>query len=200
MYGNGPTYSLQPLPSLFTGYENVAEADDVTITVLEGDTETAKYANDGMVTYQQWSKDFEVVGNAKTGHLKVKISWETPKIIRNIMLYNSRDYLYAFNSVKSIVFALAEKPSYYPENKEYNGYAYIKDLTPDHYGWDNSNMIMRKGGSAMATFDEIMVSEIIVTISGEDKVAIDYGVASGVNKYLVKLSEIFIMGKEPTVA
>ena len=116
------------------------------------------------------------------------------------MLYNSRDYLYAFNSVKSIVFALAEKPSYYPENKEYNGYAYIKDLTPDHYGWDNSNMIMRKGGSAMATFDEIMVSEIIVTISGEDKVAIDYGVASGVNKYLVKLSEIFIMGKEPTVA
>lgn len=200
MYGNGPTYSLQPLPSLFTGYDNVAEADDVTITVLEGDSETAKYANDGMVTYQQWSKDFEVVGNAKTGHLKVKISWETPKIIRNIMLYNSRDYMSAFNNVKSIVFALAQKPSYYPENKEYNGFAYIKDLKPDHYGWDNSNMIMRKGGSAMATFDEIMVSEIIVTISGEDKVAIDYGVAGGTNKYLVKLSEIFIMGKEPTIA
>ncbi len=196
MYGNGPTYSLQPLPSLFTGYDNVAEADDVTITVLEGNTKTEKYANDGLVTYQQWSKDFEVEGNAQTGHLKVKISWENPKIIRNIMLYNSRDYMSAFNNVKSIVFKLAEKPSYYPDGKEYNGFAYIKDLTPDSYGWDNSNMIMRKGGSAMATFDEITVSEIIITISGEDKVAIDYGVASGVNKYLVKLSEIFIMGKE----
>ncbi len=198
MYGNGPTYSLQPLPSLFTGYDNVAEADDVTITVMEGDTDTAKYANDGLVTYQQWSKDFEVSGNAKTGHLKLKISWDKPKTIRNIMLYNSRDYMYAFNSVRSIVFKLDRKPSYYPENKPYNGYAYIKDLTPDSYGWDNSNMIMRKGGSAMATFDEITVSEIIITISGEDKVALDYGVAGGANKYLVKLSEIYIMGKEPT--
>jgi hypothetical protein len=176
----------------------VAQADDVTITVMEGDTVTSKYANDGMVTYQRWSKDFEVVGNAKTGHLKVKISWETPKIVRNIMLYNSRDYMSAFNSVRSIVFKLAEKPSYYPEGKEYNGYAYIKDLTPDHYGWDNEGLIMRKGGSAMATFDEILVSEIIVTISGEDKVATKQGISGGANKYLVKLSEIYIMGKEPT--
>ena len=197
MYGNGPTYSLQPLPSLFTGYDNVAAADDATITVLEGDTATAKFANDGMVTYQTWSKDFEVVGNAKTGQLKVKISWETPKTIRNIMLYNSRDYMSAFNSVKSIVFKLAEKPSYYPEDKYYNGYAYIKDLTPDPYGWDNEGLIMRKGGSAMATFDEITVSEIIVTISGEDKVSVSEGIATGANKYLVKLSEIYIMGKEP---
>ncbi len=195
MYGNGPTYSLQPLPSLFTGYDNVAQADDVTITVMEGDVNSAKYANDGMVTYQQWSKDFEVVGNAKTGHLKIKISWDSPKIIRNIMLYNSRDYMYAFNNVKSIVFKLDQKPSYYPNDKYYNGYAYIKDLTPDSYGWDNTNMIMRKGGSAMATFSEITVSEIIITISGEDKVAVDYGVASGTNKNLVKLSEIYLMGK-----
>jgi hypothetical protein len=48
---------------------------------------------------------------------------------------------------------------------------------------------MRKGGSAMATFLPIPVSEIIITISAEDKIDTSLG------KNVVKLSEIYIMGK-----
>ena len=190
LYGNGPTYSLQPKPEVFTGYKNVAKT--ATVTILEGDTATAKYANDGMFTYQKWSNPYEVVGNPETRQLKLKLSWDTPQTIRNIMVYNSRDYVYAFNNVKSVAFALASKPTWYPENKEYNGYCHIKNLKPDSQGWDDSNMVMRKGGSAMATFNEITVSEIIITIDAKDKVG---GlILTSSNRYVVKLSDIYIMG------
>jgi hypothetical protein len=179
---------------VFPGYDNVAKYANVTI--LEGDQETAKYANDGMFTYQKWSEDFEVVGNKETRQLKVKLSWDTPQTIRNIMVYNSRDYLYAFNNVKSIVFKLTDKPSWYPENKEYNGYAYIKDLKPDSQGWDDGNFVMRKGGSAIATFNEITVSEIIITIDAKDKVG--ELILTSANRYVLKLSEIYVMGNPAT--
>jgi hypothetical protein len=175
---------------VFTGYDNVAKTANVTI--LEGDTATAKYANDGLVTYQYWSSKYEVVGNENTRQLKLKLSWETPQTIRNIMVYNSRDYVYAFSKVKSVVFKLASKPTWYPDGKEYNGYAYIKDLTPDSSSVDTTNMVMRKGGSAIASFNEITVSEIIITIDARDKVG---GLAlTSANRYVVKLSDIFIMG------
>ena len=190
LYGNGPTYSLQPKTSAFTGYDNVAKTANVTI--LEGDTATAKYANDGLVSYQYWSSKYEVVGNENTRQLKLKLSWETPQTIRNIMVYNSRDYVYAFSKVKSVVFKLTSKPTWYPDGKEYNGYAYIKDLTPDSSSVDTTNMVMRKGGSAIASFNEITVFEIIITIDARDKVG---GLAlTSANRYVVKLSDIFIMG------
>ena len=53
---------------------------------------------------------------------------------------------------------------------------------------------MRKGGSAMATFNEITVSEVIITISAKDKIEPD--LLSGANKNIVKASEIFILGKD----
>ena len=108
------------------------------------------------------------------------------------MIYNSRDYMYAFNNVKSIVFKLDQKPEWYPDGKEYNGYAHIQDLKPDSQGWDENSLTMRKGGSAMATFNEITVTEIIITIDARDKVG---GInLNSSNRNVVKLSEIYIMG------
>ena len=190
LYGNGPTRSLQPLPESASGYDNVAQS--ATVTVLEGEANTARYANDGMFTYQSWSEPYEVVGNSETRQLKLKLSWDTPQTIRNIMIYNSRNYLYAFNNVRSIVFKLAQKPEWYPNDKEFNYYAYISDLKPDESGWDDSNFVMRKGGSAMATFNEITVTEIIITIDARDKVG--ELILTSANRYTVKLSEIYIMG------
>jgi hypothetical protein len=189
MYGNGPTYSLQPLAEVVlpNGYTNVAKNADVEI--VYGDTYTAKYVNDGMFTYQKWSSTYETVGSAEMGQLKIKIKWDTPQTIRNIMVYNSRNYDYGFKSVKSIVFKLSEKPSWYPEGQPYNDYCYINDLKADPYGWNSSNFTMRKGGSAMATFLPIPVSEIIITISADDKIDTSLG------RGIVKFSEIYIMGK-----
>jgi hypothetical protein len=191
LYGNGPTYSLQPLPevALPDGLGNVADDEDVTVELLYGDSSTLKYANDGLFTFQEWSGDFELAGNPDARQLKLKISWATPRAIRNIMIYNSRNYQYGFKSVKSIVFKLAQKPAWYPEGAPYNNYCYIKDLKADPQGWKSTDFTMRKGGSAMANFNEIVVSEIIITINAEDKIDTSLG------KNVVKLSEIYIMGK-----
>ena len=48
---------------------------------------------------------------------------------------------------------------------------------------------MRKGGSALANFYDITVSEITITISSDDMIS------SLLGKNLVKLSEIYIIGK-----
>lgn len=191
MYGNGPTYSLQPLPdvSLPNGFANVMDDEDVHIELLYGDQDTLKYVNDEMVTYQEWSSNFEVAGDVSAKQIKIKISFDNPKTIRNIMLYNSREYEYGFSQVRSIVFKLNNKPTWYPTDAEYNGYCYIKDLKADPYGWNSSNFTMRKGGSAMADFNEITVNEIIITISADDKIDTTLG------RGLVRLSEIYIMGK-----
>ncbi len=189
LYGNGPTYSLQPLPQfvLPDGYSNVA--DEATVEIIYGDESSKKYANDGMFTFQRWSSKYEVVGDASMGQIKLKLKWSTPQTIRNIMIYNSREYSYGFTQIKSIVFALAKKPDWYPSENAYNGYAYIKDLKADPQGWNTNNFTMRKGGSAMATFDSISVNEIIITVSALDKIDTSLG------KNIVKLSEIYIMGK-----
>ncbi len=191
LYGNGPTHSLQPLPevALPEGLGNVANDSDVHVDLIYGDQNTKKFANDGLFTYQEWSSPFEVAGDVNAKQIKLKISWDNPKTIRNIMIYNSREYEYGFTQVKSIVFKLASKPTWYPEGAQYNGYCYIKDLKADPYGWDKSNFRMRKGGSAMANFYDITVSEIIITISADDKVDVTQG------RNMVKLSEIYIMGK-----
>ncbi len=192
MYGNGPTYSLQPLPevSLPNGFGNVMDDDDVSLELIYGEQDTLKYANDGMVTHQRWSSGFEVVSDDIQKQIKIKIKWERPRTIRNIMVYNSREYDYGFTQVKSIVFKLDRQPEWYPVGNTYNGFCYIKDLKADPYGWDQNNFTMRRGGSAMADFNEITVSEVIITVSAKDK--IDTSIGRGV----VKLSEIYIMGKD----
>jgi hypothetical protein len=191
LYGNGPTYSLQPKPevSLPNGLGNVMDDEDVSVELIYGDQNTLKYVNDGMFTYQRWSEDYEVTGDASAKQIKLKIKFGAPKLINNIMIYNSRAYDYAFTKVKSVVFKLHEKPDWYPSEYEYNGYCYIKDLQADPQGWNSSNFTMRKGGSAMATFLPIPVNEIIVTISADDKIDTTIG------RNIVKLSEIYIMGK-----
>jgi len=194
LYGCGPTRSLQPLPEVAqpNGYTNVA--DKAKIEIIYGDEKTAKYATDGLITYQKWSKDYELVGDVANAQLKVKLSWDKPQSLRNIMIYNSRSYEYAFSKVRSVVFKLASKPSWYPSDITYNGYCYIKDIKVDPYSINADNQAMRKGGSAMATFNEITVSEVIITISALDKIEPD--LLRGDLKNIVKVSETFILGKD----
>ena len=191
MYGNGPTYSLQPLPdvSLPNGFANVMDDEDVHLELLYGDQDTLKYANDEMVTYQEWSSNYELAGDVNAKQIKLKITFDNPKTIRNVMVYNSREYEYGFSQVRSIVFKLNNKPTWYPTDAEYNGYCSINDLKADPYGWKSEDFTMRKGGSAMADFNEITVNEIIITISADDKIDTTLG------RGLVRLSEIYVMGK-----
>ena len=192
MYCNGPTYALQPLPdvTLPNGYTNIAPS--ATVTILEGDTDSAKYLNDQMTAYQEWSAPWET--STDTGTLRFKLAWDKPMTIRNIMVYEPYDWYSAFRSVKSIVFKLAEKPVWYPSDLDYNGYCYIEDLKVDTDAWTRM-LRMRHGHSAMATFNEITVTEIYVTIDKYDK--IDYEMVQDTSdENSIRVSEVYVMGRE----
>lgn len=212
MYGNGPTYSLQPLPevSLPNGYVNVASKGDynyetgeyknpynVNVELLSGIAGTEVYANDEMITYQSWSRNYEV---AARDELKLKFSWDQPVVLKNIMIYEGVSFQTAFTKVKSIVFKLAKMPDWivalddeHPLKKNYNGYCYIKDLEVDDETFNKTDRSMRQGGSAIATFDEIVVDEVYITISATDKNA---GTTTSLDTgSIVKLSEVTMLGK-----
>lgn len=212
MYGNGPTYSLQPLPevSLPNGYVNVASKGDydystgeyknpynVNVELLSGIAGTEVYANDEMITYQSWSKNYEV---AARDELKIKFSWDQPVVLKNVMIYESVSFQTAFTKVKSIVFKLAKMPDWiaalddeHPLKKNYNGYCYIKDIEVDDETFNKIGRSMRQGGSAIATFDEIVVNEVYITISATDK---NVGTTTNPDTgNVVKLSEVMMLGK-----
>lgn len=179
LYGNGPTLSLQPLPTLVSGLKNVVSKGKITVS-KNGTSESVKYLTDGCVTVLDYFKDREFKASGKT---KITVEFSEPQLISAIMLYNSMDYNYAFEKVDGILFELAEKPAWYTES-EYNGYVYIKDLkfNSDYYNADGK--FMRQGGSAHASFGEMKVSKIEISVSDT---------LSGGEEF--RISELCILGK-----
>ena len=191
LYGNGPTYSLQPLPDVATGKTSVARKATI---VTDGDKDTEKYLNDGLFTVQDFTLPWEYnATNAEQKGTTITLKWDKPVTISSFIVYNSQSYFYAFDKVDSVVFKLAEKPSWYGD-REYNGYCYMKDVAcdPDHV--DNDNWFMRQGGGALASFNEITVTEMTIRISSK------YTTMSedlfDEDNYAIHVSEIYVTGKE----
>ena len=191
LYGNGPTYSLQPLPDVATGKTNVARKATI---VTDGDKDTEKYLNDGLFTVQDFTLPWEYnATNAEQKGTTITLKWDKPVTSSSFIVYNSQSYFYAFDKVDSVVFKLAEKPSWYGD-REYNGYCYMKDVAcdPDHV--DNDNWFMRQGGGALASFNEITVTEMTIRISSK------YTTMSedlfDEDNYAIHVSDIYVTGKE----
>lgn len=107
LYTNGATWSLQPAPAAFSGYENVAASATVTIDDA-GEKSTAKYLNDKIFANHTYSKAFEY---AASGETEITLAWDSPVTVRAIMIYNSFDFEYAFSKIDRIEFTLAEQPA-----------------------------------------------------------------------------------------
>ena len=80
------------------------------------------------------------------------------------MVYNSFGYEYAFSKIDSIAFKLAEKPAWFNLGK-YTDSCYIENIPFNADYYDGVNKFMRQGGAAIASFDDIKVTEISITIS-----------------------------------
>lgn len=179
LYGNGPTKNLQPLPSITTGFRNIAS--EATITATGADKDTIRYANDGLFVTHDYFKDWEL---SVDGPTTITLAFDEPKTIRSIMVYNSIDYSYAFSKIDNISFELAERPSWYL-GSDYNSKAFISDIPFSTDYVNQQEKYMRAGGSAVVSFDEITVNSIKITISQkfDDKTS------------AIKLSDIVILGK-----
>lgn len=191
MYGNGPTYSLQPLPEVATGRTNVAKLATIT---ADGDSDTVKYLNDGLFTVQDFSYELEyVASNTKNKGTTITFKWDKPVAITSFVIYNSQSYFTAFDKVDYVTFKLANKPAWYNLD-EYNGYCYIKNLECNPYGVKETDFVMRQGCGALASFNEICVTEMTIRISSKYTELSDD--ESGATNYEIRVSDIYVSGKE----
>jgi len=192
LFGNGPTYNLQPKPETYTGYTNVGKYATITGT---GDVGEIEYLTDGMVTSQPFSRQFEY-GNSE-GKLEIHYKWDKPVEITALMVYNSGGTWFAFKQVDSIVFKLASRPSWYSLSK-YNGYCYLKDVKCDPNDYLKNFDVMRKASGAIAEFNPITVTEMYLYIEGseENKYTTEDEHTGDENNLQVNVSEIYIFGNE----
>ncbi len=180
LVANGPSYSLQPLPESVSGYKNLAESASVTVK----DGSNAKYLNDGVIPYYTLTQNREFEG--KTGS-EITLSWNRAVSVKAVMIYNSQDYNTAFKNIRSIKFYFAEKPSWLTSSADY---AEISGLEfPAECLMDSDLML---GSAAVAEFDELKVTKIVITLGEKYEEYDKYGNVSDT----IRLGEIVCLGKE----
>lgn len=205
MFANGPSYNLQPKPESYTGYTDVAK-----LATIEGngDVGDIAYLSDGMFTAHPVARKYEY--GKKEGKLMLTLKWNKPVTVRALQIYNAGSPYYAFKGVDMIVMKLATKPAWYNLDR-YNGYLYMENVMCDPADYLANYACMRKGGSAIAEFNPITITEMYIVVSAD---ATQVGVGDNYkkilkNKYVdeyedfsnginheIHLSELYIFGNE----
>ncbi len=191
LYGNGPTYSLQPLPDVATGQTNVAKLANVTV---DGNTATKGYLTDGLFTVQPFVSEWEYMSKNENRGTTITLTWDQPVEISSFIVYNAQKFFYAFNKLDLVRFKLAEKPAFYPADAAYNGYCYMTDVLCDPANVNEEKRTMRQGGGALAAFEPIKVTEMTVRISSKYTTRTED--LTGKENYQINVSELYVMGKE----
>lgn len=152
-HSNGPTQaSLQPAPYVYSGYRDIAGDAKVSATNMRERADVQALINGYVTIHERDSeKDFY-----STGSTEITLSFEAPRTVRAVMVYNSFNYDFAFKKIDYILL----------EGK--NGSYIIRNVVyPESYltgseilGWE-----MRAGGAAVAEFEELEVSRITIKIS-----------------------------------
>ena len=175
----GPTTSLQPKPYSYTGLSNVATKAKVSASNAEKNT--LRYLNDELVVFHSYFENYEFVSKGET---TITLTFAEPVSVSAILIYNSYDYKYAFSEIDSILFSLAEKPEWY-RGETYVPKAVIENLpfNPEYIATDTKSM--EQGGAAVASFNEMKVNQIEITISQK----LDNQNAK------IKVSDIVVLGR-----
>ena len=172
IHTNGPTYSLQPIPSKVSGYEDVATKATVSATnVVEGSSK--EYLNDGLIKYKENDLAQETAFNA--GKASITFTFDTPQQLKSVMVYNSYDIETAFGiypdygekGVKSI------ELEYVCDSKGNTKTAVINDVLFDYNFYTFMLNDIYPGASAVAEFNDLPV--VKVTINMEN--AIEYSIS-----------------------
>lgn len=183
LYGTGPTYSVQPLPSSVIGYKNIIS--DATVTATNADNSTIKYLTDGVVVTNSGSANMEFKANGET---EITISFSSPRTVRSVMVYNSYDYEYAFSRLEYVQLTLSEKPESWVG--EFSGSTKMREIPFNSLYYNEQDKLMRPGGSSFVEFGEAKVTEIKIKIS--KKLTNVNSIGASVKE--IKLSDIVVLG------
>ncbi len=180
LYGNGPTKSLQPKMYDVIGMHNVAE--EASVKVYSKSSSGAEYLNDGLFVSHEYYKDWEF---STEGETQITLTFDSPKTVGAVLVYNSYDYEYAFSGIDFIEFDIAEKPSWYLAS-DYVSKARVSDIK---FGTDfigTSYDYLRTGAACLASFNEIKVNSVTISVSQKIKYS---------SNNTIKISDIVILGK-----
>lgn len=165
----GPTYSVQPLPQMVTGYYNVAKEANVTATnAAEGSSPSL--LNDGIVKCNFVSGVSEFVTK---GNTQITLSFDDYVTARAICIYNSYDYNMAFVKVEKLEIKFKAKK----DGKTVTGTAYTDPLLFDfERDADVDNSVINAASCILIEFDELLIKEITIFINcpaNQDGVALN---------------------------
>lgn len=171
LYGNGPTDTLQAMPAVSSGYENIAS--DASITAAGAESDTVKYLSDGLFVMHKGYSDREFTA---AGQTEIKMTFQSPRTVRSVMVYSAAEYGYALKRIGSMTLVLADGNKITFDNLELNSEYY-----------DAQHRTMHYGGAIIADFDALEVKEIIISADSGDK--LDTG------NHTIKISDIVVLGK-----
>lgn len=186
LYGNGPTHSLQPRIKDDSGWKNIANEAVVSATNAI-DKGSKKYINDKLFVSQEYFANEEMGGiweYRAEGSTEITLTFDDPREIGAVMVYNSYNYEYAFATVDYIELELAEKPGWYMDNL-YLPTARISNLRFNKEDYVGDGNIMRTGASVLASFNPVKVKSVKISISKK----------LGEAGKEIRISDVVVLGK-----
>jgi len=182
---NGPSKSLQWLNEDISGYANLAKTASISCKGGTG----SYYLTDGLVPFYSFVANR--VFSTNQDKATITLSWAEPVSVKSIMIFNSLSVYEAFSSIEEIRFKLAGQEEWM--SRAYD-YAVIEDLKlmERYYDVDSEEYIAC--ASAVAVFNDIMVTEIQITLNGADKFFAENKM--GEKSSTISISEIVVLGGE----
>ena len=183
---NGPSKNtLQPQPFTATGYRNIAPEATASATNLADGSSAADLNDDYRVIHQ---RDDNRLFRANMGGTTITLTFDAPRDIRAVMVYNSRDIQYAFSEIDYILLENGSDAKI------------IRNLAYPESGLvlDGGALFVTPGGAAVAEFAETKVTRISFKITKkfedyEDEII--EGIEDDGTMYGICVSDIVVLGK-----
>ncbi len=176
---NGPTNSLQPLPEIASGYTNMAGKAKVSAVNMD----SLQYLTDGVIPTQERLAGMEAAATAAAA--SITFSFDQAVTLRGVVVYNSYYYQNAFKKIDYITFELEEPITV--DGKSTKTVA-IENLPYDSSYFDLERKIIHTGSASVATFQEIKVKRVHITLSAH--------LSDEAASQELHVSEILLIGKE----
>lgn len=184
MTANGPSRILNWLPEYISGYTNLAQTAQISVSNGTG----AQYLVDEILPLYNVTAEQKLF--TEKGDLTITLTWQEPVSISSVMIYNSVQVSTAFSQVSDIRFKLAEKPAW--ATQEYD-WAVIQNLQIQSGAWDETSEDYLECAPAVAEIDPILITQLQITIREEDRL-VAYDKLGNINTAL-NISEIVVLGE-----
>ena len=176
IYANGPTVTLQPLPSAVSGYKNIAPSAHIEASNVHENSDIY-WLNDGTLKIHDNSIVDECEFN--NGKSVISLTFDDYQTIKAIMVYNSNDFYKTFKEIDNIRLYIKK-----------DGVETVSDTGVIPFNYHEYSLIDQDyktvfaGASSTIEFNDLEVNKIEITVSKS------YG------ESILGISEIQVLGKE----